>query len=610
MRRGGSGPTPRRRRDEAGAAALVVSITVPVVFLAVAALAIDVSRWYLERQRLQLAADAAALAGVPYMPHDLAAATTRAREVAARNGFTHGADAEVSVSEGEKPAQLEVSVTSTVDNLFGAMIGIDDIDLNASAVADYQGPAPMGSPCNTFGNEPSAGGGSSSARPTGTARGSSPFANCSARPQLWATVEGPQTGKVQGDRYQPRFCEAGGVHGCDAQGVNEEYDPFGYVFLVKVEPAAVNQVVDVQLFDPMFLNTGQTCLLLPSASEFGSTGNANPYVTNADARNRYTRDGSASSDFCTGDSFPGSIGSGELTRMVTSFVMREQVDSQEPTRAPVLRDTGGSECIKQYNGLSPTRSGGGFNRVPAGTFKQGQGGYISELAQTFHNWVSFCRFVPTRSGDYYLQVRSNVSLGGQGTGHIRSGNAAAAALEGNTAAGAGTNSFAIRAVVPAGYERSVAVSGYEHMPIYVNAPSATSTFNLLRVLPGAAGRRISFEFFDAADVTGASGGTVQVVMPSDATYTGQPFPGGCRSVGGTAGAAGRSLTNCTVAISNAANNGQVQSMTIPVPSDYRCDTTSLGGCWYQVVVSFPGAEVTDVTTWDARIEGDPVRLVE
>lgn len=600
----------RRRRDERGAVALLVGILMPLVLVGVAAFAIDISRWELERQRMQTAADAAAAAAVPYLPYDLASATTRARQVAARNGYDHNdPDVEVLVERGVKPGQLRVEIVSRIHNSFGAMMGVTSATLKAVAVADYQAPAPMGSPCNTFGNEPTAGSGASSARPIGSAHGSPPFQNCSAQPQLWASVQGPETGKVQGDRYQTRGCEASGVAGCSGPA-NDEYDEFGYVFVVKVEQAAVGSVIDLQLFDPMFLNTGQTCALLPSSSEFDNNSNAtNPHVHNSDARSRYTRNGSGSDDFCTGDSFPGQVAS-IPNRVVTSFVLRQQVDSQDPEEAPVQAGVDGTGCIRQYGGLSTGRDQyGNFARIPAAVFKASSGSYIPDLAQSFHNWTSFCRFQPDRAGDYYLQVRTNVGLGGSGSTYTRSGNQAALAPTGNTYQGAGANAFSIRAVTPGGLERSVAVSGYEHMPIYVNAPSATSTFNLLRVLPGAAGRRISFEFFDAADISGTGGGTVRVSMPDDATFTGAAFPNGCTSDGGAAGS-GHSSAICQVPVSKSANNGQVQRMSIPIPADYSCNALSLDGCWYRVTISFPGATVTDQTTWNARILGDPVRLIE
>ena len=140
--------------------------------------------------------------------------------------------------------------------------------------------------------------------------------------------------------------------------------------------------------------------------------------------------------------------------------------------------------------------------------------------------------------------------------------------------GDGDNSFAIRAVTPVGKEKLVAVSGYNHMPIYANADSTSMNFNLIRVLPGAAGQFVSFSFYDIADVSGASGGTVKVTPPSDATWPGVsngPFPGGCTAIGGNAGPTSQTLTNCQATVTPSKNNAQVETMSIPIPSTYTCN---------------------------------------
>jgi hypothetical protein len=136
------------------------------------------------------------------------------------------------------------------------------------------------------------------------------------------------------------------------------------------------------------------------------------------------------------------------------------------------------------------------------------------------------------------------------------------------------------------------------------------------VLPGAAGSYIRFSFFDAADATSTA--TVKVLLPTDATSTSggaitNPFPGGCTATGAAAGS-GQNLSSCTAAgITGGAtgtNNGKVETMLIPIPSDYTCDSTAFTNCWYRVQISFSSGDVYDVTTWDASIEGDPVRLIE
>jgi len=608
------------RSKEGGYVTILLAVLMASGFLMAAlAISVDTSRWYDELNRVQKAADAAALAGVPYLPFDLTNATVRAKEVAKRNGYDDASPyVAVTVEIGDLQSQLKVTITSQIDNTFGGVIGLSRTTLTRTATADYKGPAPMGSPCNTFGNEPDAGSGTSSPTPTGTALGSSPFANCSRNPTFWGVLEGPETGKVQGDRYSTRGCESTGVDGCSGT-TNSEYGPkisttsstaFGYTFVVKVQPAAVNTPVTLQVYDPIMLNAGQSCEYLPTASSFGTTGSANSWVTNADAKNRYSKDGTSTTTFCTGDSYAGA-GSGASPKhaMTTSFVLRQQVDSLDATLAPVQNDTSGSPCIKQYGSYVTTSTA-----ISANLFKSTGGAtYNADVARMFHNWVPLCTFTPPRSGDYYLQVRTNVSLGGSGTGLERSGNTAATALVGDTTAGEGSNAFALRAVTAAGKEKEVAVAGYEHMPIFINANTATATFNLIRVLPGAAGQSISFSYFDAGDA--AAAGSVKVLPPTDATgsITTTPFPGSCKATGGSAGS-GVTLTACTAPINmsggTSVNNGKTETIIIPIPSDYGCGTSTFGGCWYRVQIGFGTGSVHDVTTWDATIIGDPVRLIK
>ena len=75
-------------------------------------------------------------------------------DVSARNGYPNSGKSSVVVKPGVQPSQLDVTVSSTIPNLFGRFIGVDDATITRHAVADYTGPQPMGSPCNTFGNEP------------------------------------------------------------------------------------------------------------------------------------------------------------------------------------------------------------------------------------------------------------------------------------------------------------------------------------------------------------------------------------------------------------------------------------------------------------------------
>lgn len=595
-----------RRAQQHGYVAILTAILLPTVFMACAAFAVDTSNWYAQQRDMQKAADAAALAGVPYLPNDMASATTKALAVSARNGYTNGVDnTTVTVGVGDRPTQLKVVITHQVHNTFGQVIGISSTTLGRTAVADYQGPSPMGSPCSTFGNEPAAGGGTTTVTPVNSSLNGAETSYCNTNPQLWATVEGPETNKFQGDRYQALACASNGADNCSGNK-NSEYAPNGYFYDVKVQAAAVGQPVTIQLYDPEFANTGTSCGSLPDPGTYGSSSAVNNYVQKSDQDARYTNSTTLSNgtSFCTGDNDPDGIGH----LMTTSFALRQQTDTADPMKASLV-----AGCTKQYTGITSLSKSNWPNALTSSS-----GSYNDQLAQVFHNWTALCTFTPTRDGDYYLQVQTDVSAGGGSSSNtnsnpaiIYSGNPNVGNGSANTQTGSGSNSFAMRAIVGSGTDNtSVSISGYNSMAIYANATGATTQFHLIRVLPGAAGNFISFSFFDVGDATGS--GSITVVPPADATgsITTNPFPGGCAAKGGAAGS-GATYSNCKSTISNATNNGQIETMTIPVPTDYSCNFASMGGCWYLVTVAFgTGNPVHDVTTWDAQVVGDPVRLVE
>ncbi len=92
-----------RRASEAGYAAIMVALIVPTIGIGCAAVAVDTGGWYVEMQMVQKAADAAALAGVPYLPQDLPSARARrARDRRAQRVRQHGYNT-VTVELGEKP---------------------------------------------------------------------------------------------------------------------------------------------------------------------------------------------------------------------------------------------------------------------------------------------------------------------------------------------------------------------------------------------------------------------------------------------------------------------------------------------------------------------------
>jgi hypothetical protein len=175
----------------------------------------------------------------------------------------------------------------------------------------------------------------------------------------------------------------------------------------------------------------------------------------------------------------------------------------------------------------------------------------------------------------------------------------------------GLNSFALRAVpANSSFRDRVSVAGFSRMPILQNAGSTTARFNLIRALPDARGQFVAFDFFDAADGS-TSAGSVRVIAPADATgsiVSSSTIPD-CK--GALNDNSYTNLTGCSVTVKNTTHNGRVQHMIIPLPNDYDCSPATLGGCWFKIEVNFSGSpKITDFTTWDANIGGDPVRLIE
>ena len=604
-----------RLHSDDGAVAVVAAVIIPLM-LVLCGIAIDVGRWYVEVQKVQNAADSAALAGVTWMPNYFNNAQTKAIAASAQNGYPNSGNTSVTVIKGQNPSELMVTVSSTIPNTFGALFGNPTTTVVRGALADYQGTALMGSPCNTLGNEPPGTTYASADQPQGNAIPGSPagYATCQdPSPNFWSGIEGPATAKIQGDRFMTTVCNSTTTDCVDPNDLtppnapyqNKEYNDSGYFYVVRVGSLAVGHDIKIQIYDPAYVDTGQDCSSLTGTY----TNGMNPYAPDAVARYQ----ASANSAFCTGDSDPG--GSGTQPGLTTSFVMRGRSADYVPEHSTPADDVNGGSCIKQYRGVTttPTAASGHLNASDTTN-------YEAQLARVFHQWVDLCTFHPTITGDYYLQVRTNVSAAGtsetvtRGNPIVYSGNPLAWGNDGNDVNGRGANAYALRAIVdpaaasqPSQLNADVSVAGFERMPVYQNATASTALFNLLQVKPDAAGKDFYFSFFDAGDASG--NGTVKVIRPAENITAGQTALPGCKSV--KSGVTTNIVGNvCQSTISSATNNGRIQTMTVPVPTGYTCVGTSPGGCWFQVEISFSSGSVHDFTTWTGTIGGDTVRLLK
>ena len=120
--------------------AMTALLLVPLMIFA--AFAVDVGAWYVKGQQAQRAADAAALAGVVWMPN-FSEAEAAAVDAARRNGFEEPGG----FATGIQPQLPQIEVTSvggqqvqvtihTEEQSFFGKVVIDDVDIDRRATAE------------------------------------------------------------------------------------------------------------------------------------------------------------------------------------------------------------------------------------------------------------------------------------------------------------------------------------------------------------------------------------------------------------------------------------------------------------------------------------------
>ena len=135
----------------------------------------------------------------------------------------------VTTAAGQLPNQLKVTVAINTKNPWGAIVGYNNTTIVRSAVAEYQLPQNLGSPQNTYGNDPE---------------------SAAAQPQFWGNVFGPSSNKDKGDAIQSvgptantTLCNADNCNGPAAApvtGQNRDYDANGYFYGIDV-PDGINR---------------------------------------------------------------------------------------------------------------------------------------------------------------------------------------------------------------------------------------------------------------------------------------------------------------------------------------------------------------------------------
>ncbi len=238
----------RDGRDEHGFVLVFVALCMTFLLLC-AGFAVDLGSFYREGTQLQRAVDAAALAGVIYMPNDLGTATATATTTLAKNNVVDGVGG-MSVSVTTVPGnnhRLKVCATDRqVPTYFTSVMHLHPV-ISKCATAEYQLPVPMGSPFNEM--------------------------DANALGGVDLAINGYCAASEDGDqinsRYRAMFTNGTTYTGCPPGSPNNAlyYDSSGYVYAVDVTDTS--QTVTVEINDAAFNPTSSG---LDRALGDGTTG--------------------------------------------------------------------------------------------------------------------------------------------------------------------------------------------------------------------------------------------------------------------------------------------------------------------------------------------------
>lgn len=192
-----------------------------------------------------------------------------------------------------------------------------------------------------------------------------------------------------------------------------------------------------------------------------------------------------------------------------------------------------------------------------------------------NSWARMCRINSPVAGIYVLRTQN----GGNSLG--------------------GTNQYSILAAANT-TSPLVRVYAINSMSIFTNAPSGTATVYIAEVDPVHAGKTLELKFYDPGE--GAGNANMTVLGPPGVsgyscnwTATDVRPPSNATS--------GSSCTIATTISGTAQFNGEWITMEIAIPSGYTCSSD----CFWKMNLALNTSH--DRTTWEARIIGNPVRLV-
>jgi hypothetical protein len=236
MRSGAKRP---RRNTQRGQTLVIFALSFTVL-LGLAGLAIDATRAYDLYARMQRAAEAGALAGVLYMPAyyntirpgDIDSAVSRASKEVVKDGFgavlsptasACSSTLEVSIcAVTGKSDDILVSIHETLDLVLLSGLGVQPVNLTATAQAEYLPPLQIGSRLNYFGDQVECYNSTTNPDPTQT-HSCAPGTSGTLQ-SFVAVMDGPGEVKEHGDAYV--YCEEGSSYSTTPDGSTNAFTAY------------------------------------------------------------------------------------------------------------------------------------------------------------------------------------------------------------------------------------------------------------------------------------------------------------------------------------------------------------------------------------------------
>jgi len=558
----------RSRRRSKGQVLVLFALGIFVLTGAVA-MVIDVTWYWANTLKVQRAADAAALAGVIYLPGNVTLSVSTARAEAVKNGYSNGSSAATCrnsslnnvvvtpTQDGSNPRRMDVTVSAPVSTFFMRIFGIDCIQATRKAKAEFVLPVPMGSPENYYGID-------QLARSTGFATLAVPNASGAgtlAAKGFWGAVLTKGSDKANGDAFNPVTDITGG-------GVaNPNYDPAGYGYTVEIPQGSAGGRVHV--YDATYCPTGKNA----QTGAGGYLGTGDHWMSGTDQTNP--------------------------TAVSTYFNLWDTNDTPYDTSDDMLLYSSGSlfenklqvDRSAQYAPIADSSGklwawGDGWQYDTNAANRKPTAAVAPDCAtDPYHNgwWTLPPNLGP---GTYRLQVTTTSSSN--------------AGINASTRA---ENMFGLE--VTASGSTTPRIYGSGRMCAYNNLANGAQRFYLAQIEGIHAGKTMEINLFDPGDVGGDA--WLRVMSPYGGTYQRATF-----SYTATNGKSGTNVTQIQTAVGGANQfNDTWITIQVALPANYGTSNITPAGepgpGWWKVEYQVGGGN--DTTTWMVGIRGNPVHLI-